>query len=149
MSDELRERLVEARQHLEAALMHYPRAAQATAEIRNAVDDIDAAQVLEEEYWPEHVLALRPDAHRHLPMEESYATLVRIFEQVGRAHVAISRSGVNVPGMSIDERVDGLLLALARHHGVPAREKVHPSIETPMRIMEEKHERMLRDHDKN
>jgi hypothetical protein len=68
-----------------------------------------AAPVREPDGWSEALLTLRPTAHRHMTLRESYATLAQIFGEVGRAHVALSKSGRHVAGMSIDERVDSLL----------------------------------------
>lgn len=63
--------------------------------------------------WPNDLLDLRPGVHHRKTLRESYAILAETFRHVQEAHVAISRSGLNVLGMRINERVN-LLIELAR-----------------------------------
>jgi hypothetical protein len=51
----------------------------------------------------------KPLAHRHLTLSESYDVLCTLFAKIQQAHTDISRSGVFVKGVWIEERVQSLL----------------------------------------
>jgi hypothetical protein len=53
--------------------------------------------------------ALKPDAHDSLTLTESYEILAKLFKEIGLSHVAMSRSGLPVSGLSLIGRVESLL----------------------------------------